>query len=241
MRNSLTRTPSVFMFGALLAGSVCVSACGADREPSASAASPQANASVPKTGRLLSTSELRALTLREGEVPQAYEGAIPVRDRKPETGRSTFPPVSDPACEQVLDVADADGAPSVVDQTFNWKDNIFPGGSTLASYNGAEAQTAFSRLGEGLKACRTFTGTGYTGKYRSELAVEGSPRVGDEAVRYSLTSPMNDGSVRHDDHVVVRVGSVIAAFTAMEIDKHTAFPPDLIAKQVERLRNAQRP
>ncbi|MEU0028695.1 hypothetical protein [Streptomyces sp. NPDC006335] len=185
-------------------------------------------------------SELRTLTFREGEVPQAYEGAIPVLDREPETDRSTLPPVSDPACEQVLDIADADGASSAVHQTFNWKDNIFPGGSTLASYKGTEAQAAFNRLGEGLKACRTFTGTGYTGKYRSELAVESSPRVGDEAVRYSLTSPTNDGSVRHDDHVVVRVGSVIAVFSAMEIDKRAAFPPDLIAKQVERLQNAQR-
>ncbi|MET7692586.1 hypothetical protein ABZT06_32215 [Streptomyces sp. NPDC005483] len=185
-------------------------------------------------------SELKTLTFREGEVPQAYEGAIPVRDVTAETGYSTFPPVSDSACEQVLDINDAEEASSVVVQTFNWKDNIFPGGSTLAAYKGAEAQSAFKRLGEGLKACRAFTGTSYAGKYRSKLAVESSPRVGDEAVRYGLESPMDDGRVHHEDHVVVRVGSVIAAFTAMEIDKQAAFPPDLITKQVERLQNAQR-
>ncbi len=228
------------MFGALLAGSLCVSACGTDRESSASAGTPRAKASVPKTGRPLSVSELKTLTFREGEVPQAYEGAIPVLDRKSKTSRSTLPPVSDPACEQVLDITNAEDASSVVDQIFNWKDNVLPGGSTLAAYKGAEAQAAFSRLGEGLKACRTFTGTSYAGKYRSKLAVESSPRVGDKAVRYRLESPMDDGRVRHDDHVVVQVGSAIAVFTATEIDKQAAFPPDLIAKQVKRLQNAQR-
>ncbi|MEV6296148.1 hypothetical protein AB0M41_38275 [Streptomyces sp. NPDC051896] len=173
-------------------------------------------------------------------MPQAYEGAIPVSERKPTSDRSIYARVSDPACQRVLDIARGEGASAVVDQTFNWKDNIFPGGSTLAAYEDTEAQAAFNRLGEGLKMCRSFTGTNYAGKYRSKLALESSPQVGDEALRYNIESPMADGRVHDEDYVVVRVGSTIATFNAIDVGKRASFPSDLIAKQVERIKGVQR-
>ncbi|MFE3635188.1 hypothetical protein [Streptomyces sp. NPDC059168] len=173
-------------------------------------------------------------------MPQAYEGAIPVSERKPTSDRSIYAPVSDPACQRVLDVAGGEGASAAVDQTFNWKDNIFPGGSTLAAYEDTEAQAAFNRLGEGLKKCRSFTGTSQVGKYRAKLALESSPQVGDEAVRYSIESPVDGGRVKDNDYVVVRVGSTIATFNAMNVGKHASFPSDLISKQVERIKGGRR-
>ncbi|WP_279635471.1 hypothetical protein [Streptomyces diastatochromogenes] len=41
--------------------------------------------------------------------------------------------MSDPACQAVLDARDAKGAFARISQIFNWKNSIWPGGSTLAS------------------------------------------------------------------------------------------------------------
>jgi hypothetical protein len=73
-------------------------------------------------------------------VPQAREGAIPVQEPQPETGQESFPPVSDPACQTVRENSAAKDASAYVGQTFNWKGDIWPGTSTLASYEGTEAE-----------------------------------------------------------------------------------------------------
>jgi hypothetical protein len=44
----------------------------------------------------------------------------------------------------------------LADQLFNWKNNIFPGGSTLASYDGKGAQRAYQQLKDALSSCRSF-------------------------------------------------------------------------------------
>jgi hypothetical protein len=77
-----------------------------------------------------------AIILKGSEVPQA--------------------PVSDASCRRVSDVTGADGASALADQLFNWKNNIFPGGSTLASYDGKGAQRAYQQLKDALSSCRSF-------------------------------------------------------------------------------------
>ncbi|MFE7457804.1 hypothetical protein [Streptomyces sp. NPDC057554] len=46
---------------------------------------------------------------------------------------------------------------------------------------------------------------------------------------------------RNEQHVVVRTGNTIATFQELSIGKDLFFPPELISRQVERLRDAQRP
>ena len=184
--------------------------------------------------------QLKAVTFREGEVPQAREGAIPVQEPQPESGQGSFPPVSDPACQTVLENSAAKGASAHVGQIFNWKDDIWPGTSRLASYEGTKAETSFDQLQQALKTCRSFTGTGYVGEYRAKLIIETAPHVGNEAVSYRLTTPVNDDQIRDEQHTVVRVGSTIATFTMLNVGGSSSFPTDLIHKQVERLETVQR-
>jgi hypothetical protein len=184
--------------------------------------------------------QLKAVTFREGEVSQAREGAIPVQEPQPESGQGSFPPVSDPACQTVRENSAAKGASAHVGQIFNWKDDIWPGTSTLASYEGAKAENSFDQLQQGLKKCRSFTGTSYVGEYRAKLIVESAPHVGEEAVSYRITTPVNDNQIRNEQYTVVRVGSAIATFTMLNVGGSSSFPTDLIQKQVERLKTAQR-
>jgi hypothetical protein len=76
-----------------------------------------------------------------------------------------------------------------VTQVFNWNGDIYPGGSTLAAYEGTGAQQAFEQVRNGLKTCKSFTGEGYTGKYQAKMAAEKSLDIGDEAVRFRVTIP----------------------------------------------------
>ncbi|WP_052489280.1 hypothetical protein [Streptomyces sp. 150FB] len=128
------------------------------------------------------------------------------------------------------------------DQIFNWKDNVFAGGITLASYEGAKAQEAFHRLQDSLKTCKSFTGVAWAGKYHAKVTVENAPDVGDEALNFHLISPAQipgKNAVR-DDHVVfVRVGDVTASFDDLAVGQKAEFPSDLIKKQVDRLSGAQ--
>ncbi|MFG2118275.1 hypothetical protein [Streptomyces sp. NPDC048710] len=149
--------------------------------------------------------------------------------------------MSDPECQVVIDARDAEGSFARISQIFNWKNSIWPGNSTLASYEGGKANTAFGRLRSGLKTCRSYTGTGWVGPYKAELTPEKAPRLGDEAVRYRLAIPMpEDKRLNQYDYTVVRVGSVVVTFKAQDLGKHASFPADLIRKQVERLSAAQR-
>ncbi|MEU1402352.1 hypothetical protein ABZ471_08285 [Streptomyces sp. NPDC005728] len=149
--------------------------------------------------------------------------------------------MSDPACQVVIDTRDAKGSFARISQIFNWKNSVWPGTSTLASYEGGKAATAFGRLRGGLKSCRSYTGTGWVGPYKAQLTPEKAPRLGDEAVRYRLAMPMpEDRRLNEMQYTVVRVGSVIVTFGAQDLGKPPAFPADLIRKQVERLSAAQR-
>jgi len=51
--------------------------------------------------------------------------------------------------------------------------------------------------------------------------------------------PENGGD-RNEQFVVVRTGNTIPAFSELSIGKDLFFLPELITRQVERLRNAQR-
>lgn len=149
--------------------------------------------------------------------------------------------MSDPACQTWIDVENGQGAFAQVSQVFNWKHDIWGGGSTLASYEGDKAVAAFRRLQDALKTCRSYTGTGYVGRYRAKLAPEKAPRLGDEAVRFLTTTPMpKDHRLNERDYTVVRAGSVIVTFDKLNIGARPSFPQDVIRKQVDRLTAAQR-
>ncbi|MFJ9866087.1 hypothetical protein [Streptomyces sp. NPDC101165] len=149
--------------------------------------------------------------------------------------------MSDPACQAVMDARDAKGSFARVSQIFNWKNSIWPGNSTLASYEGGKAGAAFERLQGGLKTCRSYTGTGWVGPYKAELTPEKAPRLGDEAVRYQLAMPMpEDKRLDQIQYTAVRVGSVVVTFSAQDLGRRASFPAGLIRKQVERIGAVQR-
>ncbi|MFC7258828.1 hypothetical protein [Streptomyces lutosisoli] len=156
---------------------------------------------------------------------------------------NTFPPVSDASCQKMLDTLDAGTASAVVDQIFNWKGDIYPGGSSLASYDGTEAEGAFARIRTALKTCTDFTGVGYAGKYRAHVATEKIAGVGDESLAFRITIPVKGpngrSDLRDEQHIFVRVGHVTAYFTMLDVDHSAHFPIDLIRKQVDRLARAQ--
>ena len=223
-------------------GSFLMAGCTTDQQSSGSGGSPEtARTTQPAAAvaRPLTTAQLTALAFKEGEVPQTYEGTTAVQEPQPKSTESSSPPVSDPACQTVLEISNAKGSYAHIGQVFNWKNNILPGSSTLASYEGTEARSSFGRLRESLKTCRSFTGTGYVGKYRAKLVPTSAPRVGDEAVTYRVTIPMENDQIRDEQYTVVRVGSTVAIFTMLDVGGSSSFPSDLIDKQVERLRAAQ--
>ncbi|WP_406475638.1 hypothetical protein [Streptomyces sp. NBC_01615] len=135
-------------------------------------------------------------------------------------------------------------ASAVVDQIFNWKDSIWAGGGTLASYDGMEAEGTFGRLRTALKTCTDFTGVTYTGKYTAHLETEKIPRIGDESLAFRITIPVKGpngrSDLRNEQYICVRVGQVITEFTMLDVNHSAHFPLDLVRKQVDRLAGAQR-
>ncbi|MFJ5901139.1 hypothetical protein ACIQFZ_38395 [Streptomyces sp. NPDC093064] len=186
---------------------------------------------------------MRALTFKEGEVAGAHEAGIPVRDPQPKEEQRSFPPVSDPTCQTMLDIRNGEGASTLVLQVFNWKGDIWGGGSTLAAYEDGKAQQAFVQLKQALGSCRSYEGTGWVGKFKSTLTMEQAPDVGDEAVRFRETAPMGPehGGERNEQFTVVRAGNTIVTFQKLNVGGSASFPADLVNRQVERLQNAQRP
>lgn len=79
----------------------------------------RATASVKAAVAPLTRARLRALTFKDGEVAGAQEGGIPVQDPQPKEEQRSFPPVSDPTCQTVLDIRDGERASTVVLQIFN--------------------------------------------------------------------------------------------------------------------------
>lgn len=238
MGNRAARRGVLVMIGAVLAAG-----CGDGHGRPSATGTARARASRAADGAPLGVRQLKALAFRDGEVPQVQGGQVPFEPGQAEAGGKgrTFPPVSDPACQVVIDAHDAKGSFARVSQIFNWKNSIWPGGSTLASYEGGKAGTAFGRLQGGVKTCRSYTGTGWVGPYKAELTPEKAPRLGDEAVRYRVAMPMpEDKRFDQIQYTVVRVGSVIVTFRAQDLGKHPSFPAGLIRKQVERIGAAQR-
>lgn len=227
----------------LAVGALVMCGCSSQQEAGASAHPSKSTASAPAHARPLTTVQLKQLAFKEGEVPQAREGGIPVTEPEPEgTGRS-FPPVSDPACQTIIDISSGQGASARVFQTFNWKGDIWGGGSTLASYEDGKAEEAFAKLEQALASCRSFEGEGYGGKFKATVVVEGAPQVGDEAVSFRESIPMGPEyrGDRNEQYIVVRAGNTIAAFTRLNVAGSSSFPSALVNRQVDRLSNAQHP
>ncbi|MFJ3922414.1 hypothetical protein [Streptomyces sp. NPDC090022] len=138
-------------------------------------------------------------------------------------------------------MVNAKGSLAHVFQTFNWDDDIWGGGSTLASYENGRAEQRFADLRQSLSSCRTYDGEAWAGKFTATVAPGPAPSFGDEAVSFTETIPLGAerGGDRNETVVVVRTGNTIASFTALNVGGTASFPPDLITRQVERLRAAQ--
>ncbi|MFF3401441.1 hypothetical protein ACFYW6_23355 [Streptomyces sp. NPDC002659] len=191
----------------------------------------------------MTRAQLRALTFKDGEVPGVYKGGMEVQDPQPEAERRSFPPVSDPDCQTMLDIRSGEGASTVVFQVFNWKGDIWGGDSTLAAYEDGKAQQVFAQLKQALGSCRSYEGTGWVGKFKATLTMEQAPGVGDEAVRFHGTVPMGPDypGDRNEQFTVVRAGNTIVTFAKLNLGGGASFPADLVKRQVERLQAAQRP
>lgn len=197
-----------------------------------------ATASTTVAAAPLIEGELRALVLQEGDVPQARPGGMSVQDPLDPADRPSFEPASDPDCATVHDVLGADTASAVVHQVINWKDGIFPGDVTLASYEEPEAERLFARLERALGACHTYRGDGWTGAYTSTMKAQKAPQLGDGALQFREYSDL-EGRRRDALSIVVRTGGVIALYSALDVGRTPNFPTEVIALQTERLRDAQ--
>ncbi|MFF7237218.1 hypothetical protein [Streptomyces collinus] len=186
----------------------------------------------------LGEAELRALTFHEGDLPGARRGSIPIEDRLAPGHVPSFKPASDPDCQTVQDIRYATTAPAVVKQAINWKDDIYPGEVTLASYGDGEAERLFEKLKRAAGSCHTYQGDGWTGAYTSTMKVQKAPEAGDEAVQLREYSTVDLGR-RDELFIVVRTGSVIATYTSLDIGRTPTFPTEPIIKQAERIGDAQ--
>lgn len=221
---------------AIAAGVLVVSGCSA-AEGNGTSASPTTAKPSRTSSPPLTAEQLKALALKANEVPRAH--SVPIQDPVPKSEQRTFPPVSDASCQTALDVLGGKTASAVVIQIFNWKGDIWPGGSTLASYEGEKAQTAFRQLQDSLETCRSFTGVGWTGKFHARIVVDKAPDVGDEALSFHQLSQLPDGGgLRDAHHVFVRVGNTTADFEKLNVGDKAQFPLALVEKQVDRLSSA---
>jgi hypothetical protein len=227
----------------VIAGVLMASGCSTEPDARPASVVPRATASDKAAVAPLTRAQLRALTFKEGEVAGAHEAGIPVQDPQPKEERRSFPPLSDPACQTVLDIRSGERASTVVFQVFNWEGDIWGGGSTLAAYEDGKAQQTFAELKQALGSCRSYEGTGWVGKFKATLTMEQAPGAGDEAVRFRETIPMGPEHPgdRNEQFTVVRAGNTIVTFRKLNIGGSASFPADLVNRQVERLQNAQRP
>ncbi|MEV5493023.1 hypothetical protein AB0L47_34470 [Streptomyces bobili] len=222
---------------------LAVSGCSGAGEETGGGERPGATAGsatgAESAGHVLTVAELRELAFADGEVPNAPISPVrdPVADR--EKARS-FPPVSDPSCQELLDLLEARDSSASVAQIFNWEKDLWGGESLLASYAGDGARRTFTGLRTALKTCKSYTGEGYVGEFTSEVTVQDAPRVGDDALSFRTASPMGDGTVMHREYVVVITGNAVAKFSKLEADRTAQFPRTLIERQVDRLTAAQR-
>lgn len=243
------------LIGAVLTGWGLTACAGGDSDGGTSAApSPRASgASTPSITSTaaahqppLSSAALKSAALTEDDVPGSL--GVSADERKPARAKNTFPPASDATCQKMLDALDAPGASAAVDQVFNWKGSVWPGGGTLASYEGNGAEKAVAQVRASLTTCSGFKGVTYTGKYTAHVEGEKIPRLGDESIALRITIPVKQPpglrsgkrvSVRSEQHVLVRVGNVTAYFTMLNMDQDDRFPLPLIRKELARITKAQ--
>ncbi|MFF0723197.1 hypothetical protein [Streptomyces sp. NPDC004134] len=228
--------------GALSVGLALLSGCSAPQDAEPEERKPRASKAAERVPEPLTSAELKALTFKDGEVPQASEGGMEVTEFAAEEGESEFPPVSDPYCQFVNEIRSGESASAGVSQLFNWKDDIFAGDSVIAAYPAGRAESEFDRLREALDRCESYEGESYGGDYRARIEEKSTAGFGDEAVTFLEMIPMDhpkDPRERVSQFTVVRVGDVIATFLRYDLGHTTPFPADLIKKQVERLAEAQ--
>ncbi|MFI8163388.1 hypothetical protein ACIF6I_29685 [Streptomyces microflavus] len=233
----LTATAAGTAIGLFLA-----SGCAPVQDPESAAEAPSTTSSAEAPATPLTMAQLKSVAYKEGEVPQARE-PLAVQEPLPEGSGRSFPPVSVPACQTLIDVRNGEASFAHVFQHFNWKENIMGGGSTLASYEDGQAEQRFTELKRALATCRHYEGEGYVGPFEATVTTQASPEYGEEAVTFREIVPMGpeNGGDRNEQFVVVRTGNTIATFSELSIGKDLFFPPEVITRQVERLRNAQRP
>ncbi|MCZ4507302.1 hypothetical protein O3Q52_03590 [Streptomyces sp. ActVer] len=224
----------------LAAGVLVTVACSSDTDARQTAGAGQSTASAEASLAPLTKAQLKALTFKEGEVPQVREGGIALQEFETKSGRPSFPPVSDPSCNAMVDIRIGENASVVVSQSFDWEGDIYAGSSIIASYKQGEARKVFAELEQALGACRSYSGGNYAGKFKAAVKVEKDPSVGDEAARFREIVPIKDLGDRDMEFTLVRSGNVIVTFQRMNIGGSSSFPEELIGKQVERLHEAQR-
>ncbi|BBC35728.1 hypothetical protein SGFS_070220 [Streptomyces graminofaciens] len=170
--------------------------------------------------------------------------SVNIEDSAPES-ENTFPPVSDTSCRTVLDTVEADDTTASVSSIFNWKDNIWPGTATLASYADDGAERAFQRLRKALKKCKSYSGVSNGGEYDAEVEVGKAPDIGDEAIAFRTVIPLKlsgeaEEALGGREEIFVRTGTSIAVFSQVQSERKGNFPRQVIEEQIERLRKAQR-
>lgn len=225
----------------LIAGALFASGCSSGHEARSASEEPRVTDSARVAPPALTAAQLKALAFADGEVPHALKAGVPVEEADPHRKRR-FPPVSVPACQTMLDIRAGRRAAAVAVQTFNWKDDLWGGESTLAAYEDGDARQVFAELRQSLDSCDAYEGEGWTGKIKVSVEREHPPRIGDEAVRFHETVAGESGGLgdNMDQVTVVRTGNTIATFTKMNVGARATFPADLIQRQTERLRAAQR-
>ncbi|CAG6392097.1 exported hypothetical protein [Actinacidiphila cocklensis] len=185
----------------------------------------------------LTVQKLTALTFPEDVTPGTY--GMPVTALTPSAG-SASRPVTPVACQDVKEIVEGKPATVGVSQLINWKDDIFPGSTTLAAYPSAGAKSVFRALEADLPLCRSLSGVDYGGhRFTNRIVVLPAPTVGDQAVRFQEVANVGEGHLRYTEHIVVRSGETIVAFVMADVDRQTPFPPNLVAQQVQRLAAAQ--
>lgn len=196
-------------------------------------ASPSKSASPspsPSESRPLTTSQLKALLLRDTDMPQT-DGT------SEQAPAPEYPRIASkrPDCQKVLDALVMHDASTSVIQDW-WQDDRWSARTWLASFSGTGAQEQFRLLEEGLESCESLRGQTPEGKLNSRVAVSTAPALGDEAVAFELSMEGPDGTTLTDRHVFVRVGSLTADISDRGTEHTEPFPLDaLVDKQVARL------
>lgn len=187
----------------------------------------------------LTVQKLTALTFPENATPGTY--GMPVTALTRPVADASLRHVTPMACQDVKEITEGKAATVGVQQLINWKADVFPGSTTLAAYPPDGAKSLFRALEADLPLCRSLSGVDYGGnKFTNRIVVVPAPTVGDQAVRFQEVADVGDGHLRYTENIVVRIGDTIAAFTMVDVDRQTPFPPSLVAQQIQRLATAQR-